>query len=64
MVGHAWRERWEDGEEGVYRAEDTTRIKVAKTAKLNDPELAEADVIAGLFNRTASKAAFNKRVQE
>lgn len=59
MVGRTWRDRWEDGEDGVFRAEDTTRIKVAKTAELNDPELAEADVIGGLFNRTASKAGFS-----
>ena len=55
VAGREWRDRWEDGEDGVFRAEDTSKVKVAKVAELGDSDLQDAKMIASLFSHTANK---------
>ena len=56
MTGKEWRERWEDGEEGIFRIEDNINDRVKKTVELNDPELDMGeDIMKSLFARTSQK---------
>ena len=62
MVGRSWRDRWEDGEEGIWRASDTCGVVVAKAAELNDPALCDASTAASIWNRAASKILGNSQL--
>ena len=62
LVGRAWRDRWEDGEEGIWRASDTCDVVVAKAAELNDPALCDASTAGSIWNRAAIKILGNSQL--
>ena len=59
VAGREWRDRWEDGEDGVFRAEDTSKVKVAKIAELGNSDIQDAQTIASLFSHTANNVLGN-----
>ena len=62
LVGRSWRDRWEDGEEGIWRASDTCATVVAKAAELNDPALCDASTAGSIWNRAAIKILGNSQL--
>ena len=62
LVGRSWRDRWEDGEEGIWRASDTRDVVVAKAAELNDPALCDASTAGSIWNRAAIKILGNSQL--
>ena len=62
LVGRSWRDRWEDGEEGIWRASDTCNVVVAKAAELNDPAICDASTAGSIWNRAAIKILGNSQL--
>ena len=54
QTGRTWHERWQDGQPGIFKVEDSLDTTVSKKAEMNDPELEIGmHVLEALYKRTA-----------